>query len=84
MNRRAILEARELHRSFGRTPALRGANLAVGTGETVMDLLVTTARAEGTTVVLVTHDARVAACAERTVMVRDGKVSALTEFEVAR
>lgn len=54
------------------------------TSETVMDLLVTTARAEGTTVVLVTHDARVAACAERTVMVRDGKVSALTEFEVAR
>ncbi|HET9167854.1 MAG TPA: ABC transporter ATP-binding protein [Actinospica sp.] len=54
------------------------------TGETVMDLLVTTARAEGTTVVLVTHDARIAASAERTVMVRDGKVSALTEFEVAR
>lgn len=54
------------------------------TSETVMDLLVSTARAEGTTVVLVTHDARVAASAERTVMVRDGKVSALTEFEVAR
>jgi putative ABC transport system ATP-binding protein len=54
------------------------------TSETVMDLLVNTARAEGTTVVLVTHDARVAAYAERTVMVRDGKVSALTEFEVAR
>ncbi|HWG23590.1 ABC transporter ATP-binding protein [Actinospica sp.] len=53
------------------------------TSETVMDLLVATARAEGTTVLLVTHDARVAACAERTVMVRDGKVSALTEFEVA-
>ncbi|MBR7828728.1 ABC transporter ATP-binding protein [Actinospica sp. MGRD01-02] len=53
------------------------------TSETVMDLLVSTARAEGTTVVVVTHDARVAACAERTVMVRDGKVSALTEYEVA-
>ena len=53
------------------------------TSESVMDLLVSTARAEGTTVVLVTHDARVAACAERTVMVRDGKVSALTEYEVA-
>src|SRR5258708_5064266 len=33
VNRRAILEAREVHRSFGQTPALRGANLAVGTGE---------------------------------------------------
>jgi putative ABC transport system ATP-binding protein len=46
------------------------------TGEKVMDLLVTLARAESVTVVLVTHDARVAAYAERTVMVRDGKVSA--------
>jgi putative ABC transport system ATP-binding protein len=44
------------------------------TGEHVMDLLVGTARAEGTTVVLVTHDARVAACADREVMVRDGQV----------
>jgi putative ABC transport system ATP-binding protein len=54
------------------------------TSETVMDLLVNQARAEGTTVVLVTHDARVAAYAERTVMVRDGKVSALTEVGAAR
>jgi putative ABC transport system ATP-binding protein len=46
------------------------------TGEKVMDLLVTLARAEAVTVVVVTHDARVAAYAERTVMVRDGKVSA--------
>jgi putative ABC transport system ATP-binding protein len=44
------------------------------TGEHVMDLLVNTARAEGTTVVLVTHDARVAACADRAVIVRDGRV----------
>jgi putative ABC transport system ATP-binding protein len=44
------------------------------TGEHVMDLLVSTARAEGTTVVLVTHDARVAACADREVLVRDGRV----------
>jgi putative ABC transport system ATP-binding protein len=56
------------------------------TGETVMDLLVGTAREESTTVVLVTHDARVAAYADREVMVRDGKVvdrSAL-EVEVGR
>ena len=44
------------------------------TGEHVMDLLVNTAREEGTTVLLVTHDARVAACADREVMVRDGRV----------
>jgi putative ABC transport system ATP-binding protein len=44
------------------------------TGEHVMDLLVDTAREEGATVVLVTHDARVAACADREVIVRDGRV----------
>ena len=44
------------------------------TGEKVMDLLVGLAREEGTTVVLVTHDARVAAYADREVMVRDGQV----------
>jgi putative ABC transport system ATP-binding protein len=46
------------------------------TGEKVMDLLVTLARSAEVTVLLVTHDARVAASAERTVMVRDGKVAA--------
>jgi putative ABC transport system ATP-binding protein len=45
------------------------------TGELVMDLLVGIAREEDTTVVLVTHDARVAAYADREVTVRDGKVS---------
>jgi putative ABC transport system ATP-binding protein len=45
------------------------------TGEKVMDLLTGLARQEGTTVVLVTHDARVAAHADRVVMVRDGLVS---------
>ncbi|MEV0609206.1 ABC transporter ATP-binding protein [Polymorphospora rubra] len=47
------------------------------TGEQVMDLLVASAREQETTVVLVTHDARVAACADRQVIVRDGKVNAL-------
>jgi putative ABC transport system ATP-binding protein len=47
-------------------------------GELVMDLLVAAAREHGTTVVLVTHDARVAACADREVVVRDGKVGTLT------
>jgi putative ABC transport system ATP-binding protein len=43
--------------------------------ENVMDLLVGIAREEGTTVVLVTHDARVAAYADREAIVRDGKVT---------
>jgi len=47
------------------------------TGEHVMELLVAASRDQGTTVVLVTHDPRVAAYAEREVVVRDGKVSAL-------
>jgi putative ABC transport system ATP-binding protein len=44
------------------------------TSENVMDLLVDTVRAEGATVVIVTHDARVAAHADRRVTVRDGQV----------
>ncbi len=47
------------------------------TGEKVMDMLTGLAREEGTTVVLVTHDARVAAYAEREVVVRDGQVTTL-------
>jgi putative ABC transport system ATP-binding protein len=47
-------------------------------GELVMDLLTGAARERGTTVILVTHDARVAAYADREVVVRDGKVSTLT------
>jgi putative ABC transport system ATP-binding protein len=47
-------------------------------GELVMDLLVDAAREHGTTVILVTHDARVAAYADREVIVRDGTVSTLT------
>jgi len=46
-------------------------------GELVMDLMTVGAREHGTTVVLVTHDARVAAYADREVIVRDGKVSTL-------
>ncbi len=47
-------------------------------GELVMDLLTAAAREQGTTVVLVTHDARIAAYADREVIVRDGRVSTLT------
>jgi putative ABC transport system ATP-binding protein len=52
------------------------------TGEMVMDLLVGIAREEGTTVILVTHDARVAAYADREVMVRDGKVINRSDMKV--
>ncbi|HKA04009.1 MAG TPA: ABC transporter ATP-binding protein, partial [Acidimicrobiales bacterium] len=46
-------------------------------GELVMDLLVDAGRHAGTTVVLVTHEPRVAAYADREVVVRDGRVAAL-------
>jgi putative ABC transport system ATP-binding protein len=52
------------------------------TGELVMELLVSTAREDGATVVLVTHDARVAAYADREVLVRDGRVIKRAEVEV--
>lgn len=42
-------------------------------GERVMNLLVDEARAEGTTVVVVTHEPRVAAYSDREVVVRDGR-----------
>ena len=45
------------------------------TGEQVMNLLVDSAREQGTTVVLVTHEPRVAAYADRETMVRDGRVT---------
>jgi putative ABC transport system ATP-binding protein len=45
------------------------------TGEKVMNLLTGLAREQGVTVVLVTHDVRVAAYADRQVLVRDGVVS---------
>jgi len=48
------------------------------TGELVMELLVSAARQDGTTVVLVTHEPRVAAYASREVIVRDGLVTSLT------
>ncbi len=43
--------------------------------EQVMELLVGSAKKEGTTVIMVTHDARIAAYADRAVIVRDGVVS---------
>jgi putative ABC transport system ATP-binding protein len=48
-------------------------------GELVMRLLTAAVREQGTTVILVTHEARVAAYAAREVVVRDGMVGSLTE-----
>jgi putative ABC transport system ATP-binding protein len=45
------------------------------TGEVVMNLMTSVAREEGITVVLVTHEPRVAAYADREVIVRDGRVA---------
>ena len=44
-------------------------------GELVMGLLTQSAREQGSTVILVTHEARVAAYADREVIVRDGRVT---------
>lgn len=43
-------------------------------GEKVMELLTDAAKSQNTTVVIVTHDARVAAYADREVIVRDGTI----------
>jgi putative ABC transport system ATP-binding protein len=45
-------------------------------GELVMGLLARAAREQGSTVILVTHEPRVAAYADREVIVRDGRVTA--------
>ena len=44
-------------------------------GELVMQLLVSAAREQGTTVILVTHEALVAAHADREIVIRDGKLA---------
>ena len=44
-------------------------------GELVMNLLTSAAREQGSTVILVTHEPRVAAYADREVIVRDGLVT---------
>jgi putative ABC transport system ATP-binding protein len=51
-------------------------------GELVMNLLTEAVRDQGTTLVLVTHEPRVAAYADREVIVRDGKVNTLTAGRV--
>jgi putative ABC transport system ATP-binding protein len=71
-----------LARSLVAQPAIVFADEPTGSldslnGELVMKLLTSTARDQGTTVVLVTHEPRVAAYADREVVVRDGKVTSV-------
>ncbi|MFJ9949486.1 ABC transporter ATP-binding protein [Kitasatospora sp. NPDC091207] len=47
------------------------------TGEQVMELMVGAAREQGTTVILVTHEPRVASYADREAIVRDGRATSL-------
>ncbi|MGW2374063.1 MULTISPECIES: ABC transporter ATP-binding protein [Kitasatospora] len=53
------------------------------TGEQVMELMVTSAREQGTTVILVTHEPRVASYADREAIVRDGQARTLSAGSVA-
>ena len=65
----------------GREAVTRLVILTIAVGLGVGLLLTAAVRQHGTTVVLVTHDARVAAYADREVVVRDGKVGTLTEAQ---
>jgi putative ABC transport system ATP-binding protein len=53
------------------------------TGELVMELLTAAARDQGTAVIVVTHEPRVAAYADREVTVRDGNVASLSPSRTA-
>jgi putative ABC transport system ATP-binding protein len=69
-----------LARSLVAQPAVVFADEPTGSldslnGERVMDLLTSSARAQGSTVIIVTHEPRVAAYADREVIVRDGQVT---------
>lgn len=75
-----------LARSLVAQPAVLFADEPTGSldslnGERVMELLTTSARAQGSTVIIVTHEPRVAAYADREVIVRDGLVTT-AEFSV--
>ncbi|HSX28362.1 MAG TPA: ABC transporter ATP-binding protein [Candidatus Saccharimonadales bacterium] len=54
------------------------------TSEKVMDLMVDIAKQEGTTVIIVTHEPKVAATADREIVVRDGKVTTQLKRVISR
>jgi len=49
-------------------------NLDSATGQVVLDLMLALNREQGTTLVLVTHEESIAACADRRILLRDGLV----------
>ena len=68
-----------LARAFAGSPAILLADEPTGnldsvTGKTVLDLLLGLNRKEGTTLVLVTHDAALSRLADRIIRLRDGKI----------
>lgn len=68
-----------LARAFGPKPRVLFAdeptgNLDTATGNSVLELICELRRAEGTTLILVTHDAQVAAAAERRIHLAGGRV----------
>jgi putative ABC transport system ATP-binding protein len=71
-----------LARAFGNRPRILFAdeptgNLDARTGASIIDLLLGLNRDEGTTLVLVTHDAELAARAPRTIRLADGRIVAM-------
>jgi putative ABC transport system ATP-binding protein len=58
-------------------------NLDTETGDDVLELLSVLARSRGATTVLVTHDTRIAAGADRVLEMRDGKLTELDRIELA-
>lgn len=71
---RAIVGARSLLLADEPTGALDSR-----TGEAVIDLLASLPAERGTAVILVTHEPRYAACADRVVSMRDGRIVGVTE-----
>ena len=68
-----------LARAFMMKPAILFAdeptgNLDSGNGRHVLELLIRLNREEGTTLLLVTHDEMLASCAERRIVLRDGRI----------
>jgi putative ABC transport system ATP-binding protein len=53
-------------------------NLDTATGQQIIDLLLSLNRDHGSTLILVTHDQPLSACAERVIALRDGRIEADT------